>query len=929
VTTPPAPGGADLPASRSDWQEAFALLGIALELDPSAHDAWFESLGGDRARLEPMLRRLLHERSVLRDSDFPGATPSDALGAATPSAPDAFQLVGPYRLLREIGQGGMASVWLAERADGLIERRVALKLPHASWGARSFAERMARERNILASLTHPNIARLCDAGIDAGGRPFLALEYVDGQAIDTYAAAHDLSTRARVGLIVQVARAVAHAHAQLVVHRDLKPSNILVDAQGRAHLLDFGIAKLIDPPFEGGADSAPPTLAMARALTPDYASPEQIRGEAVGTASDLYSLGVVSFELLTGARPYRLKSGTGALALAESIARANIPRASDRCEERGRELRGDLDAILAKALARNAAERYASIDAFADDLERHLRGEPVQARAPSRWYVAERWVRRHPLESGIALALVLGAVGGAHAQVIVVFALGAGALLALWQRNRAVQQAELARAALERGEQVKNFIASIFTQAVPRAGHGGAVAATDLLRAAARRVQSDLAGQPAVAAELSALIGASFNELGDVRAGLDWLPRAVELCTRELGQTHRLTLQSRRRWVEAANSVGELDVSERLLPALVRDLRAARPEQPELLVSALQSHAFVHTKRGREAAAMAALDEAVEVATRRLGETSDNALAARAALSNTFIHFGRPADALQAITPALEPARSAYGTQRPHPILSMVERCLADALAQNQRPRDAALILEQVLVDQRALDTDETHRVRVAMSLLAKALLLGGHFAAATELYERAATLHEQLTGGANDEGVGLLTWLGLVNALRGNAIDALAHLDRADALRGGRAEADVLTRARGAARALALAGAGRNAEALAATDALLDACAPRLGTIAVRLLRVRAMALRQSGSTTAACSAAAQALAAVDAACLALEHGLALDEAARCSLAADDPSAAQARWREALDVWERGQVDGPVRASVRTRIAEAPLGSP
>ena len=533
----------------------------------------------------------------------------------------------------------MASVWLADRPDGLLERQVALKLPHVSFGIASFADRMARERKILASLTHPNIAAPLRCWHRRRWAPFLALEYVDGQPINTYAAVAELSVRACVELGVQVARAVAHAHAHLVVHRDLKPSNILIDAQGQAHLLDFGIAKLVDPPFGDVADEGSQlTLATGRALTPDYASPEQIRGDAIGTASDIYSLGVVLFEVLAGARPYRLKSGLGAAALAEAIARVEAPRASVAATDatQKRQLAGDLDAILAKALAKEPRERYATMDALADDLERHLRGEPVQARPASRWYLAERWVRRHKAESAIVVALLVAALGGAYAQVLVLLALGVGAVVALWQRNRALRQAELARAALARAEQVKNFIASIFTQAVPRAGHGGAVTAADLLQSAARRVETDLSAQPEIAAELGALIGTSFNDLGDYRAGLEWLPKVVELCTRTVGATHPFSLQSRYRLAEAANNMGELAVSEPLLPALVRDLRAAQPQQTELLVDALESQAFVHAKRGREAAAIAALNEAVEFATQRLGAASESALSARAELSNTF-----------------------------------------------------------------------------------------------------------------------------------------------------------------------------------------------------------------------------------------------------------------------------------------------------
>jgi hypothetical protein len=205
------------PASRRDWKEIFALLDAALELDPTEHPAWLESLPAEQARLSPLLKELLRSRADVASVDFM-RTPATFALPAEPVEPGlaAQALVGPYRLLREIGEGGMASVWLAERADGLLERRVALKLPHLSWGQASFADRTARERNILGSLTHPNIARLYDAGIAADGRPFLALEFVDGQPIDAYAAAAGLIVRARVELIVQVARAVAHAHARLV-----------------------------------------------------------------------------------------------------------------------------------------------------------------------------------------------------------------------------------------------------------------------------------------------------------------------------------------------------------------------------------------------------------------------------------------------------------------------------------------------------------------------------------------------------------------------------------------------------------------------------------------------------------------------------------------------------------------------------------------
>jgi len=905
-------------ASAGDWQAVFALLDTALELDAASHTAWLESLGPEQARLSPLLRDLLQARAEVSTGSFMQTPPSFAVSSPAPALA-ASSLVGPYRLLREIGQGGMASVWLAERADGLLERQVALKLPHVSWGIASFAERMARERNILASLTHPNIARLYDAGIAADGRPYLALEYVDGEPIDVYAGAHGLNVRARIELVVQVARAVAHAHARLVVHRDLKPSNILVDAAGQAHLLDFGIAKLVDPQLGDEAGSAQLTQAAGgRALTPDYASPEQIRGDAIGTASDVYSLGVVLFELLAGARPYRLKPGLGAVALAEAIGRVDAPRASTTTADINlrRQLQGDLDAILARALAKPSGERYPTIDALADDLERHLRGDPVRARPHSRRYLAERWVRRHKLETAIVLAVLLAVLGGAYAQVLVLLALAAGATAALWQRNRALQEAERARAALARAEQVKGFIASIFTQAVPRAGQGGAVTAADLLQAAARRVETDLAAQPEVAAELGALIGASFNELGEVRAALDWLPKVVERCTRALGPTHRLTLQSRWRLAEAANTMGDIALSEPLLPPLVLDLRRAVPPEPALLVAALQSQAFVHSKRGREAQAMAALNEGVEVATSQIGEASDETLFVRALLSNTFSHFGRYAEALQAIAPALTAGRARLGAQRPHPVLVMIERCHADALARSSRPREAAALLRQVLADQRSLDAGETNSVRALMTILARALLLGGHIDEAETLFAEADALHQRLTGGVNDEGLTLLIWRSLACALRGDGETALRHVARADELAGRVAsEAEVHSVDRESVRVLALATAGHTAGALTGADAIQLRLArlPGQAVVArVRLLRARAMALRQAGSAALAREAAEQAVAAAEqGGCNSLEHGLALAEAARCHQASGTTAQAAPQLRAALAVWQAGQVDG------------------
>ena len=289
-----------------DLKEVLALLQTGLELPKNQREAWLAALDASKTRLKPTIAALLQKHAEHETDDFvkdlarlsAATVPGSEATIAPP--PVVGGVVGPYRLLSPVGEGGMSSVWLAERTDGVLRRKIALKLPHW-WALSKLTERANQEREILASLEHPNIARLYDAGITDDGRPYLALEYIEGKAIDVYCREHRLDVRARVTLITQIARTVAYAHSRLIVHRDLKPSNILVDAQGQVHLLDFGIAKLIE---EGSAANKALTQVGARVLTPEYASPEQITGSPITTESDVYSLGVVAYELLAGKRPY-------------------------------------------------------------------------------------------------------------------------------------------------------------------------------------------------------------------------------------------------------------------------------------------------------------------------------------------------------------------------------------------------------------------------------------------------------------------------------------------------------------------------------------------------------------------------------------------------------------------------------------------------
>jgi serine/threonine-protein kinase len=493
----------------SNWAAISALLDKALSLPPSEREKWLSGLTGADAEHRDALQTLLSQRNQTGFlSELPplGGRPVDLPGDGLAEG----EHVGPYRLVSEIGAGGMGTVWLADRVDGMGKRRVALKLPRIVWGG-AFVERLVREREILATLEHEHIARLYDAGIDAKGRPYLAMEYVDGESIDAYCGKHAPSLRERIELLLQVMSAVARAHAQLIVHRDLKPHNILVTRERRVKLLDFGIAKLL----EGDRTQETALTSLSgRALTLDYASPEQIRGEPLGTASDIYSMAVVAYEMLTGTRPYRLKRASAA-ELEEAIASVEPPLASASASDprTARQLGGDLDSILNKALKKAPGDRYATMDAFAQDLQRYLDGRPVEARPDALRYRTAKFVRRHRLQVG--------------AGATVAVALVVGTTVALWQAHQARTAAATATA-------VQEFIESVFNanrryQANPHAAES--TTARELLDRGAERIDKELAAEPEAQLRLYDLLARMYAGMAVTDRSLALYQRALDLAT--------------------------------------------------------------------------------------------------------------------------------------------------------------------------------------------------------------------------------------------------------------------------------------------------------------------------------------------------------------------------------------------------------------
>jgi serine/threonine protein kinase/TolB-like protein/Flp pilus assembly protein TadD len=398
------------------------LLEQAVDLDRAGRQRWLQALPEADRDLEVALRQALLPQDGARGPlDAPPGLDGDDR-AQFVDGPQPGQLVGPYLLERLLGAGGMAQVWLAQRADGALRREVALKLPMLGGLRQDLASRFARERDILAQLEHPHIARLYDAGVSAEGLPYLAMEYVPGRPLTAWCDEQRVGLRERLRLYLQVLDAVQYAHDRHVLHRDIKPSNILVTAAGQVRLLDFGVAKLL----AAQPENTELTRVYGRALTPEYASPELLRGDEVKPPSDIYALGVVLYELLAGSRPYRLQPGASCTALEQAVLQAQVQRPSTQLgaeaaqarastpAKLARRLRGDLDAIVLKALQLDPNERYPSAEALAEDLQRYLRGEPVEAHAPHTMYRASKFVLRHRAGAGatalfalLAVALVL------------------------------------------------------------------------------------------------------------------------------------------------------------------------------------------------------------------------------------------------------------------------------------------------------------------------------------------------------------------------------------------------------------------------------------------------------------------------------------------------------------------------------------------
>lgn len=533
-------GDAPLRPPRDSWQQVSALLDVAMELPAHARAEWLAALKASEPGLAAAVAGWLGEFDAMQSTGFLDARP-DAAPADTPGAGMA---VGPYRLIEPVGQGGMGTVWLAERSDGQFEQRVAVKLLNMALLGAQAPDRFAREAGILARLSHPQIAHLLDAGITPSGAPFLVLEYVKGEHIDRHCDARTASVRQRVGLFLNVLAPVVHAHANLIVHRDLKPSNVLVTGEGHVKLLDFGIATLLH-----AGDGVPHAATATRehALTPSAAAPEQLTGGTITTRTDVYALGVLLYQLLTGRHPSADASASPA-ALVKNILEQPVVRASDvvvtppaspavtaaslaalrhTTPERLRQaLRGDLDTILATALKKDPAERYPSVPALYDDVRRYLRDEPIVARPDSIAYRARKFVMRHRAAVGFAAVALAALLGGLAGTITMAQRATTQARRADAEAAAATAQRDFARRQLARAEAINDLNAFLLADAAPL---GSTFTARDLLTRAETILSKQHDDEPDVRAEMLVSVGRLYATLGETANASRVLTRAYDL----------------------------------------------------------------------------------------------------------------------------------------------------------------------------------------------------------------------------------------------------------------------------------------------------------------------------------------------------------------------------------------------------------------
>lgn len=884
-----------MPMDANHWARVRELFESIADLPPEQRAAALAAAAVDDEVRAQVRRLLTADADTAADARI--APPAPLLEAALRPAQlpveQAGQRIGPWRLLQQLGRGGMGSVWLAERMEVGFEQRAAIKLIRTLQVSAESRARFAAEQRMLARLSHPHIAHLIDGGISEDGRPYLAIEYVEGQSLTRHAQARALDPLARVRLFLDVCAAVAHAHQHLIVHRDLKPSNILVGANGRVKLLDFGIAKLLDE--EGAEDGL--TATGVRLYTPGYAAPEQLRGEAIGTAADVYALGVVLYELLSGRLPFEVQSQSPADWERAVLTQEPTPPSRDTASldttrrnrappqsllSLPRALRGDIDAVVLKALRREVDQRYPSVTALAADLEALLDGRPVSARRGSRRYRLAKFLRRHALAATLGGAAVLALV------------LGAG--LALWQASVAAQERDHARRQALTAERSTRFLTDVFKLADPGEARGASISARDLLDRGARSIEFELAGEPEVRSHLRMALGEAYGGLGlaaeslalaeqawaDAQSSPDPVLRARALRTLALAQSGRGMAHESEATLRRALAIAlppetlaqtlraELELA--LASALMGGSRLdeAQPwfeagfARQKAVLGAMDPawvvpySSYLHA-RGRVSEAETLLRDALARVRRERAPDDPLRVSLAGQYAVNLVRQGRSAEAIEWQQEALQAKRAIYGDS--HPSVDITRHNLGRSLADLGRWDEAAAIYLELLPRLRERDGPRHQRTAAAEAALARIYTDTDRASEALPLWESALAGALALWGEV-DMAVGIVR-LGRGRSLAAldRPAEALAELDRAIATYAalGNPGHGGLARAR-SERARVLLALDRQKDAVADAAEAVSALAQAAPLAQAYALAVQAETLQQSGRHEDALSSLGQA---------------------------------------------------------------------
>lgn len=664
------------------------ILRRASELGPHERLAFVRSACcGDMALYDSVIGRV--PASWMSDlAAEPPTVDAEALACADTRKPG--ELIGPYRILSVLGRGGMGEVYLCERADDQYRKQVAIKLVSRGLLSRQVRNRLRTERQILATLDHPNVARLLDGGTTEDGVPYLVMEYVDGEPIDAYCDRHELAIPERLRLFQIVCSAVQAAHRSLIVHRDLKPTNILVTPDGTPKLLDFGIAKLLD--VRQTAHTVAMTQADIRILTPGHASPEQIRGQPITTASDVYVLGVLLYELLVGRPPFRVEGlrlidierliceqppvpPSQALNAVE-IGSAALERIAAQRRTSGarlrRQLAGDLDNIVMMAMRKEPERRYGSVEQLATDIGNHARGLPVSARRDTWSYRARKFVNRHALGVSLAGAFIALLIGFAATMYVQAERIRA-------QRDEANAQRARAEAEGNRARQVSDFLVDLFRRSDPTEHRGERMTADDILERGARRIDAELREDPETQSHMMEAIGRVYLSAGKPEAALPLLERSLELRRERFGSEHLMTASSMQSLAAALREQGDYARAEELLRHALRiqEQRLGGADN-ETVATTLADLASVLMDGGEWDAAERAYRQSLDIYMARGKERDPGATEVMNRLANVLTSRGNHPEAEALYRRALAIDRELRGANHPDVAVKMAN--LATAL---------------------------------------------------------------------------------------------------------------------------------------------------------------------------------------------------------------------------------------------------------